>query len=110
MANCCLPSASCKRSRRSVASARPTKRRKMFGAAMGRTPRSPFRSGVSLEVARAAAALSGTRPSARRSQTPQKAPSAPESERTTRQCSNLPPPTAAPLPLGLARRTFCSRP
>eukprot|EP00959_Pyramimonas_sp_CCMP1952_P243429 5088325-Pyramimonas_sp.AAC.1 len=73
---------------------------------MGLTPPPGFRSGVSFASAKAAAVLSGTRPSAKRSQTPQKAARAVGWASTTRQCSKRPPPAAAPLPRGLACSAF----
>ena len=103
MANWCLPSASASCFLRVATKARPTNRRKAFGAAIGLTPPPGLRKGVSLERASAEATASGTRPWDTRAHTSQKAARADGEVKTTRQCSKRPPPTAAPLPFGLVR-------
>ena len=70
---------------------------------MGRTPPPDFRSAVSFESASAAAALGGKFAEATLCRTSWRAFRAAGAPSTTRQCSQRPPPTAAPLPLGVLR-------
>ena len=104
-ANWRRPSAAETASLQRLQSARPASLRRRLGAAIGRTPPPGLLSAVSLESASAAAAASGRSPVATRASTSWSASSAVGEARSIRQCSHRPPPSAAPLPLGVRRKT-----